>query len=54
MMIMEKRIPVFFKNMYQTSPIFQLEAFISREIGIFGNIFLSDATKTKKGRCCPD
>jgi len=40
--------------MYQTSPIFQLEAFISREIGIFGNIFLSDATKTKKGRCCPD
>jgi len=48
MMIMEKRIPVFFKNMYQTSPIFQLEAFISREIGIFGNIFFSDATKTKK------
>jgi len=49
MMIMEKRIPVFFKNMYQTSPIFQLEAFISREIGIFGNIFLVMLQKLKRG-----
>jgi len=49
MMIVEKRIPVFFKNMYQTSPIFQLEAFISREIGIFGNIFLVMLQKLKRG-----
>jgi len=35
--------------MYQTSPIFQLEAFISREIGIFGNIFLVMLQKLKRG-----
>jgi len=35
--------------MYQTSPIFQLEAFISREIGIFGNIFLVMLQKLKSG-----